>query len=126
MHRDGESSAGAVAKKMNRDGESGHKSKQRQRQRMHRDARAGQTTHRLDEATAATEQMHRAGESSAYYARIQLSNGSDRACIATASRADYASVRWSKGSNRACIAVVYWQPQTARAAQTMHHYGGGR
>ena len=78
----------------------------------------------MDKATAATEQMHRAGESSAYFARIQLSNGSDRACIATASRADYASVRWSKGSNRACIAVVYWKPQTARAAQIMHRYGG--
>ena len=142
MHRDGESSAGAVAKKMNRDGESGHKSKQRQRQRMHRDARAGQTTHRLDEATAATEQMHRAGESSAYYARIQLSNGSDRdasrrragqtmhqyvgaraptvhasRCHRRREQRRLSSVRRSNGSDRACIA-------TARAAQTMHRFCG--
>ena len=77
------------------------------------DARAGQTTHRLDEATAATEQMHRAGESSAYISTLEQGQQPcmHRGATDGESSADHASLRRSNGSDRACIA-------TARAAQT--------
>ena len=62
---------------------------------------------RLCIATAAQRQrhiMHRDGESSADYARIQLSNRTCMRCDGE-SRPDYASLRRSNGSDRASIAA---------------------
>ena len=120
-----------------------HASRRREQRRRCGEKNASRRRERPQiQATPGTEDASQC-ESRPDYSSLGRSNGSDRAdasrrreqrilckdtteqrqrprCIATASRADYASVRWSKGTNRACIAV----PQAARAAQTMHRYGG--
>ena len=73
--------------------------------------------HRYGSATAATEHMHRDGESNPYCALLRRTDGNNRACSATASRTYYASLRRSNVSDRPSIA-------TARAGQTMQGYNG--